>query len=112
MNTVWLEGSLVSKTKPKKLQNGGSLTKLEITPGNTDEDRIEVQFWNSACEDVIQRLKLNEEIFVIGKVKTSTWTDKETGDGRYRLVINGVEVMPVSLLKRGTDNEFRGLSNR
>jgi single-strand DNA-binding protein len=71
------------------------------------QDRTEwhsVAAWQRLAEIVGEYVRKGSMIYVEGKLQTSTWEDKQTGEKRYRTEIVARDILLLGLRDNGQEN--------
>lgn len=107
MNCVMLSGTVVEMTEPKSFRSGGILSTIDLALGDAEENHVKVQLWNDVSKWCRKHVREGDEIMVAGRARTSEWLDKETGEERYRLVIEATEIVPERAMLRPDNRKLR-----
>jgi single-strand DNA-binding protein len=70
------------------------------------QDRTEwhcIVAWQRLAEIVGEYVRKGSKLYVEGKLQTSTWEDKQTGEKKYRTEIVALEILLLSSRENGQD---------
>ena len=98
LNLVQVCGRITRDPELVTTQNGTTITKFSVASNRVWKDKNsgnkheEVEFHNvisfgKQAETIAQYFNKGDEIYIQGRLKTSSWDDKETGQKRYRTEI-------------------------
>lgn len=95
MNTVNIIGRLVRDPELTSTQSGVSLCKFSVAVdrkfknanGERETDFFNVQAWRNTAEFIAQYFSKGQRIGIVGRLETSRWTDRETGQNRSNTYI-------------------------
>jgi single-strand DNA-binding protein len=87
VNKVILLGNLGSDPEVRHLENGSAVARFNIATSesytNRNGERVEqtewhrIELWDSLAKIAEQYLKKGNTVYIEGKLRTETWTDKE-----------------------------------
>ncbi|MEZ4902728.1 MAG: single-stranded DNA-binding protein [Spirosomataceae bacterium] len=87
VNKVILLGNLGSDPEVRHLENGSAVARFNIATSenytNRNGERVEqtewhrIELWDNLAKIAEQYLKKGNSVYIEGKIKTETWTDKE-----------------------------------
>lgn len=100
LNKVIIVGNLTRDPEVKQLPNGNTtVANVSIATNRVWKDRDgqkqeetefhNVVFFGRTAEIVQQYLKKGQSVLIEGRLRTSSWDDKETGQKRYKTEIVG-----------------------
>ena len=97
MNTVSLTGNAGRDPEARYFESGSSVATFTMAlyeGRDKDPSWVEVQAWNKTAEIATDRVRKGMRVGVEGRLKQETWTDRNTGENRSKLVVvaNRVEV--------------------
>lgn len=102
INTVVLAGNLVANPELRTTPGGTSVTDLRLavnehwtdSEGNKQEKAhfFDVTVWGKQAESVCRFLGKGDLIAVEGSLRQDTWTDKESGKNRSRVVVTAERI--------------------
>ncbi len=98
LNLVQVCGRITRDPEVVTTQNGTQITKFSVASNrvwndkNSGNKHEEVEFHNivsfgRTAEIIAQYFNKGDEIYIQGRLKTSNWDDKETGQKRYKTEI-------------------------
>ena len=114
MNSVCLVGRLVRDPELRTTQNGTSVCSYTLavdrqykSDGQPTADFISVISWSKAAEFVANYFTKGMRVFVVGRIQTRSWEDKE-GNKRYatEVVSNQVGFADGKRDGRGNSNDY------
>lgn len=102
LNKVFLIGRLTNDPELRYTPNGAPVTDLRIATsrqytlkdGTPQKDTlfIDVVVWNRQAENCCQFLRKGRQVHVEGYLKMETWEDKQTGQQRSKIKLEGERV--------------------
>lgn len=102
LNKVFLIGRLTHDPELRYIPSGSAVTDLRIATsrqftgkdGSPQKDTlyIDVTVWNRQAENCAQFLRKGRQIHVEGYLKMESWEDKQTGQQRSRIKVEGDRV--------------------
>ncbi len=105
LNNVFIAGRLTRDPDLKYTASGKAYCRLGLAntryfkgqDGERREDTtfIDIVVWGAQAEFVGERLRKGRPVLVEGSLKTSEWEDRETGQKRSKVEINGRRVTPL-----------------
>lgn len=105
LNKVLIAGRLTRDPELRYTSNNMAYCKLGMAntrhykgkDGNRNEETlfIDVTVWGQMAEWVGEKLKKGRAVLVEGRLRSSEWDDKETGQRRTRMEINAERVVPL-----------------
>jgi single-strand DNA-binding protein len=97
LNEAKVIGNVTKDPELKAMTNGGYVCNLSIATNrtwkNTAGEKVdEAEFHNAVAfgriaETISKWVKKGDQIYVSGRLKTTSWEDKETGQKRYKTEI-------------------------
>lgn len=94
LNKIMIIGRLGQDPEVKNTNSGDSVGKFSVAVSEQWKDKqgqkqektewINVQVWGKLAELAGQYLKKGSSVYVEGKLETSSWEDKETGQRKYK----------------------------
>lgn len=115
VNIVHLVGRLGQDPERKGVSNNGkpkvefSLATNRSYGDNKTTDWHTIQAWGSLAENVESYVKKGSEVFVVGRIEYSKWTDKE-GNQRSKtyIIANRVEFGAKQAPQESSTNNHKG----
>jgi single-strand DNA-binding protein len=105
LNKVFIAGRLTRDPELRYTQSNMAYCKLGLAntryykgkDGNRNEETlfVDVTVWGQPAEWIGERLKKGRAVIVEGRLRSSEWEDKETGQKRSRMEINADRVTPL-----------------
>jgi len=113
VNKVILVGNAGQDPKVKYTASGVPVAKVSLATNERFKDRNEqwqdraewhsIVAWQRLAEIVGEYVRKGSNIYVEGKLQTSTWEDKQTGEKRYRTEIVAREILLLSSRENGPE---------
>lgn len=93
MNQVVIVGRLTKDPEVKELEDGKKVSNMTLAvqrsfkneEGIYEADFINVNLWNGIAQNTAEYCKKGDIVGVKGRLQTSTYEDKESGDNKFRL---------------------------
>ena len=93
MNQVVIVGRLTKDPEVKELEDGKKVSNMTLAvqrsfkneEGVYEADFINVNLWNGIAQNTAEYCKKGDIVGVKGRLQTSTYEDKESGDNKFRL---------------------------
>jgi single-strand DNA-binding protein len=114
VNKVILVGNVGQDPEVKYTASGLPVAKVRLATNERFKDRNEqwqdrtewhsVAAWQRLAEIVGEYVRKGSMIYVEGKLQTSTWEDKQTGEKRYRTEIVARDILLLGLRDNGQEN--------
>lgn len=105
LNKILIAGRLTRDPELRYTQTNMALCKLGVAntryykgkDGNRNEETlfVDVTCWGATAEWVGERLKKGRAVLIEGRLRSSEWEDRETGQKRSRMEINADRVVPL-----------------
>jgi single-strand DNA-binding protein len=102
VNTVILIGFLGSDPELKHISQGQAIARLRIATSRGWKDKDgkrhdetewhDIEVWGKQAEACNEHLAKGRQVYVQGRLKTDSWTDKESDQKRYRTKIVAEQV--------------------
>lgn len=102
LNKVQLAGRLTADPEIKRLSSGTAVAELRMAVNKTWKDKngdkkedvlyVDVTVWEKLAELCAQYLKKGSGAYIEGSLKMDQWQDKNTGEKRTKLKVNGDSV--------------------
>lgn len=99
LNAVQLAGHLTRDPEMRYTQTGTAVAEVGIAinrkwkndAGQTQEEVtfVDVTFWGKNAENIQKYFHKGNPIYIEGRLKLDSWDDKETGNKRYKMKIEG-----------------------
>lgn len=116
-NHVCLMGNLTRDPELKYTGNGDAVANLGMAlnhkyknkNGELKEDVtfVDVEAWGSTAENCNKYLQKGSRAFIVGRLKTDEWEDKETGAKRSKLRVRAVRVQFLDLASNDNKRDSR-----
>lgn len=89
MNTTALVGRLTATPELRTTPNGTPVTDLRLAVDRRGDgtDFLTVTAWSRTAEVAAQHLTKGRRVAVSGRLEQQTWTDRETGANREKVVV-------------------------
>lgn len=89
MNSTNLVGRLTATPQLRHTPNGAAVTDLRLAVDRRTDgtDFLTVTAWNRTAEVVVQHLTTGRRIAVSGRLEQQTWTDRDSGANREKVVV-------------------------
>ncbi len=89
MNSTNLVGRLTATPRLRHTPNGAAVTDLRLAVDRRGDgtDFLTVTAWNRTAEVAAQHLTTGRRIAVTGRLEQQTWTDRDTGANREKVVV-------------------------
>lgn len=89
MNSTNLVGRLTATPTVRHTPNGAAVTDLRLAVDRRGDgtDFLTVTAWNRTAEVVAEHLTTGRRIAVSGRLEQQTWTDRESGANREKVVV-------------------------
>jgi single-strand DNA-binding protein len=111
VNKVILVGHVGQDPEVKYTANGVPVAKVSLATSERFKDRNEqwqdrtewhsIVAWQRLAEIVGEYVRKGSKLYVEGKLQTSTWEDKQTGEKKYRAEIVAREILLLSSRENG-----------
>ena len=111
VNKVILVGNVGQDPEVKYTASGVPVAKVSLATNERFKDRNEqwqdrtewhsVVAWQRLAEIVGEYVRKGSKLYVEGKLQTSTWEDKQTGEKRYRTEVVAREILLLSSRENG-----------
>lgn len=122
VNKVILVGNVGRDPEVKFSPNGTPVAKLSIATNERYKDRSgewqdrtewhNIVAWQRLAEIMGEYVKKGTKLYIEGKLQTSTWEDKQSGEKRYRTEVLARDVVllgsPENDVKEHTPNKSNG----
>ncbi|MBS1849314.1 MAG: single-stranded DNA-binding protein [Acidobacteria bacterium] len=118
VNKVILVGNVGQDPEVKYTASGVPVAKVSLATNQRFRDRSEqwqdrtewhsIVAWQRLAEIVGEYVHKGSKLYVEGKLQTSTWEDKQTGERKYRTEIVAREILLLS--SRGNGQEDRQIT--
>jgi single-strand DNA-binding protein len=119
VNKVILIGNLGKDPEVKFTQSGAAIARFSLATnerykdkGGEWQDRTEwhtIVAWQRLAEIVGEYIKKGSKVYIEGRLQTSSWEDKQSGEKKYRTEIIAQELV---MLGSRTDTESGATSSR
>lgn len=104
LNAVELIGRLGADPELRMVSTGSAVCRFNLATNRyaakdeqgqwtTDTDWTTIEVWDRLAEICHTNLQKGRRVRIAGSLRTDTWTDKETGQMRYRSYVRADEVM-------------------
>ncbi len=104
LNSVELIGRLGADPELRLLSTGSSLCRFNLATNRygskddqgqwtTETDWTTIEAWDRLAEVCNTNLQKGRRVRVVGSLRSDSWTDKETGQPRYRTFVRADEIM-------------------
>ena len=113
VNKVILVGHVGQDPEVKYTASGVPVAKVSLATNERFKDRNEqwqdrtewhsIVAWQRLAEIVGEYVRKGSKLYVEGKLQTSTWEDKQTGEKRYRTEIAAREILLLSSRENGQE---------
>jgi single-strand DNA-binding protein len=113
VNKVILVGNAGQDPEVKYTASGVPVAKVSLATNERFKDRNEqwqdrtewhcILAWQRLAEIVGEYVRKGSKLYVEGKLQTSTWEDKQTGEKRYRTEIAAREILLLSSRENGQE---------
>ena len=120
LNRVQLIGNLGKDPEVKYTPQGTPVAKLTIATNERFKDKAgewqdrtewhNVVLWQRLAEIAGEYLKKGSKVYIEGRIQTSSWEDKQSGEKKYRTEIIASDL--VLLSGRGEGGDFEGRASR
>ena len=114
VNKVILVGHVGQDPEVKYTASGVPVAKVSLATNERFKDRNEqwqdrtewhsIVAWQRLAEIVGDYVRKGSKLYVEGKLQTSTWEDKQTGEKRYRTEIVAREILLLSPRENGQED--------
>jgi len=114
VNKVILVGNVGQDPEVKYTASGVHVAKVSLATNERFKDRNEqwqdrtewhsIVAWQRLAEIVGDYVRKGSKLYVEGKLQTSTWEDKQTGEKRYRTDIVAREILLLSPRENGQED--------
>ncbi len=114
VNKVILLGNVGQDPKVKYTASGVPIAKVSLATNERFKDRNEqwqdrrewhsIVAWQRLAEIVGEYVRKGSKLYVEGKLQTSTWEDKQTGEKKYRTEIVAREILLLSSRENGQED--------
>jgi single-strand DNA-binding protein len=114
VNKVILVGNVGQDPEVKYTANGIPIAKVSLATNERFKDRNEqwqdrtewhsIVAWQRLAEIVGEYVRKGSKVYVEGKLQTSTWEDKQTGEKRHRTEIVAREILLLSSRENGQED--------
>ena len=114
VNKVILVGNVGQDAEVKYTASGVPVARVSLATNERFEDRNEqwqdrtewhsIVAWQRLAEIVGEYVRKGSKLYVEGKLQTSTWDDKQTGEKRYRTDIVAREILLLSPRENGQED--------
>lgn len=121
LNKVFLIGRLTHDPELRYTPSGAPVSDLRLATGRVyttkDGDRreetlyIDVTVWNRQAENCCQYLKKGSQIHVEGYLKMDSWDDRNTGEKRTKIKVEGDRVQFLDTRRSSDDSGPPGRSD-
>ena len=123
LNQVMIAGRLTSDPELKYTSGGQAYVKVGVASSRYFKDKagqrkeettfVDVTVWGQSAEFIGQRMHKGAAVLVEGSLRTDEWEDRQTGQKRSKIVINGRRVQPMEWeprdgQERGRQEEYAG----
>jgi single-strand DNA-binding protein len=105
LNQVIIAGRLTRDPELKYTSGGQAYCKVGVANSRFYKDKngqrqevttfVDVTVWGPQAEFVGERLRKGRAVIVEGRLQTSEWEDKTTGQKRSKLDVNGQRIVPL-----------------
>jgi single-strand DNA-binding protein len=116
VNKVILVGNVGQDPEVKYTASGLPVAKLSLATNERFKDRNEqwqdrtewhsIVAWQRLAEIVGEYVRKGSKLYVEGKLQTSTWEDKQTGEKKYRAEIVAREILLLSSRENSQDGKI------
>jgi single-strand DNA-binding protein len=113
VNKVILVGNVGQDPEVKYTASGVPVAKVSLATNDRFKDRNEqwqdrtewhsIVAWQRLAEIVGEYVRKGSKLYVEGKLQTSSWEDKQTGEKRYRTEIVVREILLLSSRENGPE---------
>jgi len=113
VNKVILVGNAGQDPEVKYTASGVPVAKVSLATNERFKDRNEqwqdrtewhsIVAWQRLAEIVGEYVRKGSKLYVEGKLQTSTWEDKQTGEKKYRTEIVAREILLLGLRDNGQE---------
>ena len=113
VNKVILVGNAGQDPEVKYTASGVPVAKVSLATNERFKDRNEqwqdrtewhsIVAWQRLAEIVGEYVRKGSKLYVEGKLQTSTWEDKQTGEKKYRTEICAREILLLSSRENGQE---------
>jgi len=120
VNKVILVGNLGKDPEVKFTPNGVPVAKFSLATNERYKDKAgewqertewhNIVAWQRLAEIVGEYVKKGSKVYIEGRLQTSSWEDKQSGEKKYRTEIIANDL--VLLGGRGEGGDFEGRSSR
>ena len=114
VNKVILVGNVGQDPEVKYTPSGVPVARVSLATNERFKDRNEqwqdrtewhsIVAWQRLAEIVGEYVRKGSKLYVEGKLQTSTWEDKQTGEKRYRTDIVAREILLLSPRENGQED--------
>jgi single-strand DNA-binding protein len=114
VNKVILVGNVGQDPEVKYTASGVPVAKVSLATNERFKDRSEqwqdrtewhsIVAWQRLAEIVGEYVHKGSKLYVEGKLQTSTWEDKQTGEKKYRTEIVAREILLLSSRENGQED--------
>lgn len=122
VNKVILIGNLGKDPEVRRLENGGIVANFSMATTETYTDRTtgerrditdwhNIVVWRGLAEVVEKYVRKGTKLYVEGKLKTRSWTDKD-GNTRYTTEVLADNITMLSRAESNTQNNEPNYSNQ
>jgi single-strand DNA-binding protein len=115
VNKVILVGNVGQDPEVKYTAGGVPVAKVSLATNERFKDKSEqwqdktewhsIVGWQRLAEIVGEYVRKGSKLYVEGKLQTSTWEDKQTGEKRYRTEIVAREILLLSSRENGQESK-------
>lgn len=115
VNKAILVGNVGQDPEVKYTAGGVAVAKVSLATNERFKDRNEqwqdrtewhrIVAWQRLAEIVGEYVRKGSKLYVEGKLQTSTWDDKQTGEKRYRTEIVAREIILLGLRDNGQESK-------
>ena len=105
LNQVLIAGRLTRDPELKYTSGGMAYCKVGVANARHFKDKngqrqeqttfVDVTLWGQGAEYVGNHLRKGRAVLVEGRLQTSEWEDKQTGQKRSKLEVSGIRVTPL-----------------
>lgn len=101
-NNVTMLGNLTRDPELKYTAKGDAVANLGVALNHKYKDRndewqedttfVDVEAWGRTAESCGEHLQKGQRVFIVGRLKTDQWEDKDTGTKRSKLRVRAIRV--------------------
>jgi single-strand DNA-binding protein len=122
LNKVMLIGNLGKDPEVKFTPGGMAVAKFTVATNERFKDKSgewqdrtewhSIVAWQRLAEIVGEYLKKGQKVYIEGRLQTSSWEDKNSGEKKYRTEIVASDMVMLGGRGEGGGGDFEGRSSR